>query len=183
MNYRLALVVGLAAVALAFAAVSASVFVYFPATLNAAYQAPPVKFELGSNANGQDLGGNSISVTLGANQTSANITLHPTYQKTYYLGVLNITNTDTNTYYLMLKLSGTSSIGATVVVHVIDSNGDEVATVSTSNPTTGWFQIPGGASYRVDVEFQVPEGTKIVGVTDKFTLDLIISMTNTETPP
>ena len=185
LNRRSAYLLALVAAALAAGAVGASVFVYYPVTLNVAYQAPPIVFEAGSNAGQPDLNGNTIDVSIGQNKTSATITIHPTYQTTYYLGVLNITNTDqNNAYYVRLRLSGTSSVGATITVKVIDSNGNEVFSVNTTNPESGWYQIPAGATYRVDIVVNLPEGNYIgTGTTDTFNLQLIYSTSNTETPP
>ncbi|MEM4054899.1 MAG: hypothetical protein QW369_05090, partial [Desulfurococcaceae archaeon] len=75
----------------------AAVFAYYPLTLQAVPTAPGVVFEPGSNAGQPDIGeGNTITVTVGANKTSASITIHPTYQENYYKDVLRINNTDDN---------------------------------------------------------------------------------------
>ena len=64
---------------------TASVFTYYPFKLLVKPVSPPIIFEPGSNANQPDLGSdNNIQVDLGGNNTSVEITIHPTYRTTYY---------------------------------------------------------------------------------------------------
>ncbi|MEM1843442.1 MAG: hypothetical protein QXD75_02835, partial [Desulfurococcaceae archaeon] len=92
---RHALVLALAL--LAMTATLASVFAYYPLTITVSPTEPGVVFERGSNADQPDIGaGNTITVTIGANKTSASLTIHPTYQENYYKDVLRINNTDDN---------------------------------------------------------------------------------------
>lgn len=90
----------------------ASVFAYYPMTMNVAPVAPPVQFQFGSNANQQDLGsGNTIGVTLGDNYVSASITIHPTRQTTYYKDVLKIKNTDNKAYSVYIRIVEAAYLG------------------------------------------------------------------------
>ncbi|MEM4430157.1 MAG: hypothetical protein QXM08_03270, partial [Thermofilaceae archaeon] len=83
MQVARAVLVVAVAVALAMVAV-ASVFAYYLLDLRVVPTAPGVVFEPGSNAGQPDIGvGNTITVTIGANKTSASIIIHPTYQVSY----------------------------------------------------------------------------------------------------
>ena len=171
--------------AAALAAVSASVFVYYPVTASVSYTNPPIVLQGGTNANQTDLSG-SISVTLGANKTSAQITLHPTYQTTWYHDVLRVVNNAASTYYVMLKLGGgLQSVTGNVKIIVYDSAGNQVATIDTSTNalTTGWITLNAGDYLVIDVVFTVNEGQQISGKTDTLTLNVIYSTQNTESPP
>ena len=82
-----------------------SVFVYYPITAQISpVTNTPVKLGYGSNANRNDLSG-TISVTIGPNNASATITIHPTYQVSYYRNITIITNTDSKAYKVMLNVS------------------------------------------------------------------------------
>jgi len=86
--------------------VAASVFAYYPLSIMVSPTTPPVTFAAGNNAGSNYLGpGNTITVSLGSNSTSASVTIHTTYQKTYYKDVLRITNSDSKAYNIYLSLS------------------------------------------------------------------------------
>jgi hypothetical protein len=74
----------LLAISIASTAVFASVFVYYPVSIAATPQAPPIIFSSGSNSNANDLRGQQITVSISQANTSLSITVHPTYQTTYY---------------------------------------------------------------------------------------------------
>jgi len=91
---------------------TATVFVYFPMNVSVNQQSPPITFELDTNAGQQDVGaGNTIEVSLGANKTSATLTLHPTYQKTLYTDILQISNGDTIPYNVYIRVSNIAPSG------------------------------------------------------------------------
>ncbi len=177
----------LLAVAAAMAAVSASLFVYYPVVATIQPQAPPVVLEGGTNANGTDLAGNTIEVYLGENRTSAMLTLHPTYQRNLYYDILRVTNTDTaNTYYAILRLDAfdLGGLAGDVKIYVYDSNGNWLATIdSTVNSSTGWRTLNAGSSVSISVEIDLPEGQNINGATGTMALTVIYSPQNQETPP
>ena len=101
---RRAVVLALAATIILSIAFS-SVFVYYPikATIQPVTDTP-VKLGYGSNAGRPDLS-NTISVTIGSNNASAEITIHPTYQVSYYRNITIIKNTDNKAYKVMLNVS------------------------------------------------------------------------------
>jgi len=84
--------------------VYASVFTYNPLTINISPVAPPIIFKYGANAGKADLRGTTITVNISNTSTSLTLTLHPTYQKVYYKDVARINNTDTNVYYVKLRV-------------------------------------------------------------------------------
>ena len=172
---------GMAISLLAIAAVSsmafAAAFVYYPLNVALEGQSPPIVFAAGGNAGGGDLWGNTITVSIGANGTSLGLTLHPTYQKTYYKDVALIVNNDnSNSYYVMLRVTTPlSGIQAKLIL----SDGTEIDLTTTGD--YGWITLGAGSSLTVDVEVNIPEGVTL----DTYTasLELIYSPQNTETPP
>jgi hypothetical protein len=64
----------------------------------------PVKLGYGSNAGRPDLS-DTISVNIGSKNASATITIHPTYQVSYYRNITIITNKDNKAYKVMLNVS------------------------------------------------------------------------------
>jgi len=100
---RRAVVLALAATIILSIAFS-SVFVYYPITATIQPVGTPVKLGYGKNAGRPDLSG-TISVSIGSNNASATITIHPTYQVSYYRNITIITNTDSKAYKVMLNVS------------------------------------------------------------------------------
>jgi len=152
----------LAILALALAVVNAAVFVYYPMSLNLEPSKPAVYFVPGSNANQPDVmygAGNTIAVTVDSAGAQATMTVHPTYQRTYYKEVLNITNQDTQAYDVWLIIDDAINVGGNLTsarLYAKDASGNTVKPVDLSQ--TGPVlvgQIPGGASWRIDLEFQV----------------------------
>jgi len=152
----------LAILALALAVANAAVFVYYPMSVTLQPSKPAVYFLPGSNANKPDImygAGNTIAVTIDSAGAQASITVHPTYQRTYYKEVLNITNQDTQAYYVWLIIDNPINVGGNLTsatLYVKDANGNTVKTVDLSQ--TGPIligQIPGGATWRIDLEFQI----------------------------
>jgi len=73
----------------------ASVFVYYPMIVTVSAVSPPIMIGYGSNSNQNDLGyGNTIQVSVGSNNASLSITIHPTYGVSYYKNISIITNTE-----------------------------------------------------------------------------------------
>jgi len=160
----------------------ASVFVYNPLTVNINAVAPPVIFDPGSNANQADLGGNTITVTIGANKTSATITIHPTYQVTYYKNITLIHNTDTaTTYYVWIKVVSPATLpaGSQAVLKLNDTAGTTIDLLTTG--TYGPITLPAGNLLQMDFNMTIPEGVQLPAATSA-QLQVIYS-TSTETPP
>ncbi|PUA33678.1 MAG: hypothetical protein B7O98_04500 [Zestosphaera tikiterensis] len=178
----------LAALAIAVAVVNASVFAYYQIDVTITGVQPPVVFVAGNNANKADLGaGNSIAVALGANSTSAAITIHPTYQHTYYHDVLKVNNIDRNkAYYVAFKVtSAISSWPSDSVAKMIiySSGGSKVTDVDLkANSDTGWIGLlDANDYYRIDFYIYYPEGNQLPGGTVQ--VQLIYSPQNPSTIP
>jgi len=183
----------LLAISLASTAVFASVFVYYPVSIAATPQAPPIIFSAGSNSNAADLRGQQITVSISQANTSLSITVHPTYQTTYYKNITVINNTDTSkAYYIAFRVSSvatdTNLQSANLIIK--DSSGNQVATISLmSTGTSSWYQIPAGAHYSVDLSITYSAGSNAYnqapGSGNGFTanLQLIYSTQSTESAP
>ncbi|MEM4615261.1 MAG: hypothetical protein QXN25_06685, partial [Desulfurococcaceae archaeon] len=132
---RYALVLALAL--LAMTATLASVFAYYPLTITVSPTEPGVVFERGSNAGQPDIGeGNTITVSVGANKTSASVTIHPTYRENYYKDVLQIVNNDDNAmnvYIVFTFVSNTLPAGSTVKLFVYEG-ATRVRELDVTNP-------------------------------------------------
>lgn len=183
---KLTLALPIVATILALSLVAASVFVYYPGTIAVQGTAPDVKFALGSNAGKQDLGGNTITVSL-TGDTKVDITLHPTNEKTYYKNITVIQNTGSSQYYGWVKVntpfSDNSITGATLYIR--DSSGNAVATVDLKNsgiqPSTP-FTIPASGSLYMDVEINIDGGADPTTISDTASLELIYSTQSSESP-
>jgi hypothetical protein len=195
----------------------ASVFVYYPMEVILQPVRPPVYFETGSNAGAYDLGGsdttsNTISVSIGSNGASLNITVHPTYQTTVYKNVTKIVNRDSKGYNVWINIRWTnisimvSSLGSTFPTQSQSSN-VTICFVSSSRSTSG-FPTPGysvdvrcvslqststgltyigflgaGSSWEIDLYVYIPEGANIDGSTI-YTAEIhLIYTPSSETPP
>ncbi|MEM1668262.1 MAG: hypothetical protein QXM53_06350 [Thermofilaceae archaeon] len=182
-------VLWLASIILLGAVAVASVFAYYPLTLQVVPVAPGVVFELGSNAGQPDIGtGNTITVTLGANKTSASIRVHPTYQDNYYKDVLRINNTDDNTmnvYIVFTSVSNTLPTGSIVKLFVYDG-ATKVNEIDITNPALNQpisiGQLGASKVWQLDIYVRIPEGTVIAGRTYTASANLVYTP-STETPP
>ena len=176
----------LVAAALILTAALASVFSYYPVTLTLQATPPPVMFEEGSNAGQADLSG-TITVSIGANQTSLEVTLHPTYQTTYYKDVARLTNTDTtSSYNVWIRVNTAMALpaGSTAQMILTDSGGAALLTVDlTTTGTSGPVTLNAGASLYLDFKFTIPEGTLLASA-QGVTADVeAIYTPSAETPP
>ncbi|MEM4869765.1 MAG: hypothetical protein QW081_05200 [Desulfurococcaceae archaeon] len=182
-------VLWLASIILLGAVAVASVFAYYPLTLQAVPTAPGVVFELGSNAGQPDIGvGNTITVTIGANKTSASITIHPTYQENYYKDVLRINNTDDNAmnvYIVFTSVSNTLPAGSIVKLFVYEG-ATKVRELDVTNPALNQpisiGLLGAGRVWQLDVYVYIPEGTVIAGRSYTASAKLVYTP-STETPP
>jgi len=183
----------LLAASLAATAVFASVFVYYPVQIQASPAAPPVIFSEGSNANQRDLGSNTIAVTISQASTSLSVTVHPTYQVTYYKDIAVIKNTDnSNPYYIAFRVNTPASDSNLQSAYLIvkDSSGNTVQTVDLKTTgTSGWVSLNAGQHYSLDLSITYSAGSntydKVPGSGSGFTasIQLIYSTTNSEAAP
>ncbi len=187
-KYALA-ALAVAALALVLTAAMASVFAYYPLSLTIQGTAPPIVLEEGSNAGQADLSG-TIDVSVGQNKTSLTVTLHPTYQTTYYKNVSIIKNQDSsNTYYIWIRVKSpanpTLPAGSTAQLIVKSSGGATLATVDlTASATAGPISLNAGDYLQLDFKFSIPEGSRLAdfqGVS--VSMDVIYSTQYAEAPP
>jgi hypothetical protein len=175
----------------------ASVFVYYPVTVNLSPVNPPIKFQDGSNANQNDLGGsgspytsNRIEVTIGSDGASLTLTLHPTKQHNYYRNVSLIQNTDGKAYYITVRVVSPATLPpgsqARLLIYNAPSGGTLVANVNllatgdTSATATIAASGNPGSIWRIDLYIFIPEGSTVSATSAS--LQLVYSPSN-ETPP
>jgi len=191
---RLYLLVALAAIV---AAVNAAVFVYYPLTISLQPSKPAVYFVPGSNANQPDImygvDGNRIVVTVDSAGAQASITVHPTYQRTYYKDVLRVVNQDNVTYTVWLIIDDPITVGGNLTsakLYVKDASGTTVKPVDLSQTGPVLIgQISGGAYWRIDLEFEItgygnqgsPNAAPILS--DTFATLRLVYTPSSETPP
>jgi hypothetical protein len=191
--------------AIALSIAFAAVFSYYPVSIAISPVSPPVYFEPGSNANTSDLGANNtIAVTVGRNKTSVSITIHPTYQVTYYKNVTLIVNSDSKAYNISLRVVTVATDlppGASAVVYVYSKSATRslsgylsgypptltpsgyVKNVSlTSTGTTLIGSLSGGSAYEIDIYVYIPEGTSLPSSSISAEL-LLIASPSSESPP
>jgi hypothetical protein len=184
--------------AIALSIAFAAVFSYYPVSITISPVSPPVYFAEGENANQDDLGaGNTIAVNVGSSSTSVSITIHPTYQVTYYKNVTLIVNNDTKAYNIYLRVATAASLpsGASAVVYVYSKGASRslsgypptptpsgyVKSVDlTSTGTTYIGSLSGGSAYEIDIYVYIPEGTSPSSTTAKL---LLIASPSSESPP
>jgi hypothetical protein len=188
----------------------ASVFSYYPAQVSVAPTSPPVYFALGENAGNSDLGsGNTITLTLGTNGSSGSITIHPTYQVTYYKNVTVIVNSDTKAYNVYIRVTssitlptgsgsaiGTSPTSGMAKLYIYSKgasrsltgfptpapSGSYIAVVDlTTTGTTSVGSLNAGSAYEIDIYIYIPEGASLPS---SLTASIMLIATpSSETPP
>ncbi len=178
--------VALLAIAAVASVAFASVFVFYGGTITAYYQAPPVVWASGTNTNGTDIGGKTISVNITGNSTTLSIAVHPTYGYTYYEDIATIKNNDTaNGYYIAIRVTNpaniTSIAGASVKLIISNTTSTEVIDLGTTG-TSPWYYLPAGTSANVSIQFYLPGGVKLPNAIITG-IQLIYSTSNAETPP
>ncbi len=201
-------VLALVAVAVFTSIVFASVFVYYPVSVTVSPVSPPVYFEPGTNANQPDLGqGNTISVAIGPNSASLAITIHPTYQVSYYKNISLIVNNDTKTYYAYLRVVKPADVtpgtglpsGSKLVLYVYSKgptgsrslsgypptpvSGTYLASLDLITATSQNFPITisAGSAVELDLYVYIPEGYQLpASVTAQL---LLVYSPSSETPP
>ncbi|MDK6028741.1 hypothetical protein QPL79_05140 [Ignisphaera sp. 4213-co] len=195
---------------LAAAFIAASVFAYYPLKLVVQPVTPPITFVPGTNANKSDLGStdlgssNTITVSLGKNSTSAEITIHPTYHTTYYKNVMMIVNNDTKAYNVSLVVDTVSNNlppGSKVYMIVFSSGASRSLSASYPEPglpssyvrvinltnirtrTSKWIQwLDANSIWEIDFMVYIPEGASLTDASATFGMHLVYSPSE-ETPP
>jgi len=175
---KLALIALASSLALVLAFAYAHVMSYYPVNVTLVPSAPKVVFAPGSNAGQTDIDGSTIGVSIGANSTNLTLTLHPTYETTYYENITLIENTDTTTTYSVnITVSQALSLPAGSKAYLIIYNkgatrslagwpvplpasGTYVAMVDlTQTGTTAIGSLAAGGVWEVDLLVYIPEGT------------------------
>ena len=184
----------LTAIACVLSVAFAAVFVFFPANITMSFANPPVIFLPGENANQPDIGqGNTIGVTVGENKTSVSITLHPTYQKTYYQNITLVKNVESSSgkaYNLWFKINNPISglpAGSQAKLLVYQAgaarNGVPTLTVDlTSSGVSNMITLNANSFYEIDFFVVFPEGQHLPQNPVTASLELI-SSPQSETPP
>jgi len=185
----------LTAIACVLSVAFAAVFVFFPANITMSFASPPVIFLPGKNANQPDIGqGNTIGVTVGDNKTSVSITLHPTYQKTYYQNITLVKNVESGAgskaYNLWFKVNTPVSglpAGSQAKLLVYQAgaarNGAPILTVDlTSSGVSNMITLNANSFYEIDFFVVYPEGQRLPQNPVTASLELIFSP-QSETPP
>jgi hypothetical protein len=172
---RRAVVLALAATIILSIAFS-SVFVYYPIIATIQPVTPPVKLGYGSNAGRPDLS-NTISVTIGSNNASATITIHPTYQVSYYRNITIIKNADNKDYKVMLNVSSPMTLptDSKAKLYVFAQGQDRrgfsgwsienlepsgyLAVLDLTTTDTTSFDLVDSAIVEIDILIYIPEDT------------------------
>jgi len=178
--------IALLAIATLISIVNASVFVYYPITLTISPQNPPVVFLEGSNAGGNDLWGNTITVNTG-DGTSLTIEVHPTLQKNYYYNITEIKNNDSlHAYYIKFRVTEPITDSRVDEAYLIINNTNTkvqhiIKLKSGEVQPDDWIELGSSSKFRVDLYIVLNS----VGSSSSITVrvDLIISTTNAESPP
>ncbi len=155
----------LALLAAGIAVANASVFVFLPVQVSVNPTQPPVIFVSGSNAGQPDLSG-TIDVSVGANASSLVLTVHPTYQTTYYYNISLVkNNSTTTTYYIKFNVQTPLSLpsGSQAYLVVAAPNGSiyKIDLIAGGVQPNGWIALSAGDTLRLDLEFIIPEGVQL----------------------
>ena len=181
--------------------VFASVFVYYPASITVSPVSPPVVFATGTNANQPDLGyGNTITVSTGSNGAKLDVTIHPTYQVTYYKNIAKIVNNDQQTYYVYLRVQSPATelpSGSQLILYIYNANAGRslsgypqptpsgyVASLDlTTSGSTSQITLNSGSSVELDVYVYIPEGATLPSSPVTAQLLLVYTLSSGESPP
>jgi len=169
--------------------VNAFVFTYYPLTTNISPTTPPVIFKYGSGTGKTDLRGTIITVSIGDANTSMSITIHPTYQKTYYKDIARINNTDVNAYYIMIEVSTplTNIKITNAKLYFYEGAVKKLEINLLTTGRTSYVQINGKAEWSIHMEIEISESGGSYNnppfQSDSATLKLMYSTQNIENPP
>lgn len=166
----------------------ASVFAYYPLNVTISPQTPSVHLLPGSNAGQADLGNKEISVTIGAKNTSAVISINPTYQETYYKDVLRVFNNDTkamNVSVIFTSISNSLPQGSVVKLFFYNDTTKVKELTITSpqlNTPINIGIIGYGKTWQIDIYVYIPENTIIDGASYTASIRLVYTPSS-EVPP
>ncbi|NAZ14162.1 MAG: hypothetical protein GU359_08500 [Desulfurococcales archaeon] len=185
-------------ISIAFASV-----VYYPMTVTVSAVNPPIMIGYGSNSNQSDLGySNTIQVSVGSNNASLSITIHPTYGVSYYKNISIITNTEPDggkayNIYIRVVTPITLPTGSIAKLYIYSkgasrslsrfptpspASGSYVKVVDlTTSGTTEIGSLDAGQGYEIDLYIYIPEGASLPS-TQTVQLYLIYTPSG-ETPP
>jgi hypothetical protein len=107
----------------------------------------------------------------------------------YYKDVARINNTDTNAYYVMLRvtspLMNSKILSAKLYLYEGTAKKLEINLLATES--TSWVLMNGKAEWRIDVEIEISESGGSYNTppftSDSTTLNLIYSTQSAESPP
>lgn len=140
---------------------------------------PPVVLEPGKHSGLEDVTG-TIQVNITGNGTTAQITLHPTYQYTLYGNILNVTNNGTRSYNVSIIVEQPASIPGGWGLLLENTTTGLIAVVNLSaNGTYSLGQLLPGQNIELWALFYIPEGTRLTAVNS--TIYIAYSPSN-ETP-
>ncbi|MGC9015150.1 MAG: hypothetical protein ACP5KW_12310, partial [Thermoproteota archaeon] len=151
---------------------------------------PPLIFKYGSNTKKTDLYGTTITADIGPANTSLSLTVHPTYQTTYYKDIAEIKNQDSSkSYYVAIRVN-TPFTGPTEARLLVFSGSTNVADVNLlTTGTTAWLgPIPANGVWSIDLRVVIPEtggsSSSAPSISQPTaSVQLIYSPQRTESPP
>lgn len=179
-------------IAASISVVNAALFVYYDVSITAQGQKPPVVFAPGNNANGKDLWGYPIQVSIDSTNTSLTITVHPTYRTHLYRNITLIVNQDSaNAYYLAFNVTtaftNTKITQAKLFIKTLA--GTPIATIDLkATGVQGWYiTLPANGKLRIDLFLVITPGpgddyNNPPFSSDNAELQLIYSPQNAESP-
>jgi len=180
-NHTKELVVLTILLAVAVSVVNAAVFVYQPLSITAKWNGPLVRFDGGTNAGNDDLGGETIEVTISSDGTEASITVHPCRRgRTYYKDILRVVNDRDEAVYVGFSVDTPFDDSAIIVAQLIVKNATTGVTIDTIDLKAGgttWvpWTLGSGNELRIDLRFEI--NSDEIG-SDDASLSLIYSTVN-----
>lgn len=174
----------LATLPLLFGIALAHVTSIYPMSLSVAPTNPPVVFQPGSNANAADLSG-TITVSTGNSNTTLSVTVHPTFETTYYENISIIENKDTTkSYTVTLKVEDVIDTtqwpaGSKVVLYIFPSGA--ARTFDYTNLASG-LVVPTGYTASLDLS-TTSTATITLNAGQKYEVDLLVYVPDSSTLP
>ena len=176
---RLAIIALASSLALVLAFAYAHVLTYYPVSVTLKPTSPKVIFAPGGNANSPDIS-NNIVVNVGDNQTSLAITVHPSYETTWYRNISLIVNSDTKAYSVSIVVSQSiqglpAGSEAYLLVYKkgasrsftdwpVPTPGGYIKRIDLTQSTTSPISVGsmnGGDVWEIDLFIYIPEGSAL----------------------
>ncbi|MCE4628451.1 MAG: hypothetical protein F7C34_04820 [Desulfurococcales archaeon] len=156
-------------------AAQAGVLVINLLTTNVNYTGAPLKFEAGTNAGNNGINGTAITVDIGHNGATANLTFDVPPGTTYVIDALRIKNYGTSDLYFQFKTitAPDTTMFTNVSLILLDTNGNIIGTYDVINGTSSltYFTIGAGTEYIVAIKFVSSSGWT-TGATTSFGVEL-----------